>query len=264
LTGSFLSLSAQVLKIGFSGGWPSSRALAALAKLNGFRLERRWPFLIPAGDNDLNLSWEDVLAFQLWRNGEPVVLVVGAFDGVTNDPTGDFIRANDTRAVLVEPQPGPFARLRENYECTPGVSLVNAAVDGSSGERDMFTVAMDGTGVPDWMEQTASFDRAHVEKHLPSEHHDKILTIVVPVMSFADLIGQYGLEKIDILQIDAEGLDVQMLEWFPFETVRPGVVHFERTHMTDYERQHVVVRLTSFGYRFVPTGSVADGVAVAL
>ena len=104
------SLSAMAL----SGRVPSRRAVAAIAKLCGRRLTRRWPFLPRADEENLNLEFDDLLELQYARSRNFVALVVGAFDGVENDPTSQFIRKRRCRAILVEPQPGPFERLREN------------------------------------------------------------------------------------------------------------------------------------------------------
>ena len=82
-------------------GRPAPRAFAAAVKLCGRRLERRWPFLPKAEGKALNLRFEDLLEFQYARSPDFVALVVGAFDGVTNDPGGGFIRRNKCRAVFV-------------------------------------------------------------------------------------------------------------------------------------------------------------------
>ena len=85
---------------------PSRRALAAFAKLHGYRLERRWPFLISAEGKDLNLNFEDVLEYQFSRSRKFTFVSVGAYDGLTNDPISRFVRSRDCHGILLEPQPG--------------------------------------------------------------------------------------------------------------------------------------------------------------
>src|SRR5437588_4504930 len=119
-----LSLGAMVV----SGRVPSRRALAAVAKLCGRQLTRRWPFLRRVKEENLNLEYIDLLELQYARRRNFVALVVGAFDGTENDPTSEFIRTRRCGAILVEPQPGPFERLRENMRGCDNIILISAAI----------------------------------------------------------------------------------------------------------------------------------------
>jgi hypothetical protein len=58
----------------------------------------------------------------------------------------------------------------------------------------------------------------------------------------------------DILQIDTEGADALILALFPFERVRPAIVHWEVKHLTKAQREATLERLGMFGYRFEPSG----------
>src|SRR6478672_180964 len=102
------SVIASFSAMAVSGRVPSRRAVAAIAKLCGRRLTRRWPFLPRADEENLNLEFNDFLELQYARSRNFVALVVGAFDGVVNDPTSQFIRKHHCGAILVEPQPEPF------------------------------------------------------------------------------------------------------------------------------------------------------------
>src|SRR5215813_4343238 len=115
------SLSAMAI----SGHVPSRRAVAAVAKLCGRHLTGRWPYLPRADDENLNLEYEDLLELQYARSRQLVALVVGAFDG-GSDPTIQFIRKHQCGAILVEPQAGPFKRLRELMSLHSNIFLLNA------------------------------------------------------------------------------------------------------------------------------------------
>src|SRR5450759_3912188 len=108
------SIIVNLRAMAFSGRIPSRRAVAAIAKLCGRRLTRRWPFLPRADEENLNLEFDDILELQYARSRDFVALVVGAFDGVTNDPISQFIQKRRCEAILVEPQPSAFKRLSEN------------------------------------------------------------------------------------------------------------------------------------------------------
>ena len=245
---------------------PSRRALAALAKLHGYRLEQRWPFLIRAERKDLNLSYEDVLEFQYARSGRFQFVSVGAYDGVANDPINRFVRSRDCHGILLEPQPEVFARLSANYAQFPRCKLLNAAVDEVSGSRTIHFVPAGIPGLPDWTEQIASFQLEHVLKH---EAQAPGLTAHVQsreirTISFNDLLDMFEVRAIDVLQIDAEGMDAQMLAWFPFERLRPAVLHYEVTHLSKQEHSIVRDRLERFGYRVLQADAPSDDMAILI
>lgn len=249
-----------------SGRLPSRRALAALAKLHGRRLERRWPFLKKADAAHLNLGFEDLLEFQYARRRSFLVLVIGAYDGVENDPVSKFILPRACAGIFVEPQPGAFARLRNNFRSHGRFHLVNAAVDRSTGARELFYVPAGSDGLPAWTEQLASFRREHIEKHeekVPGLA-GHIESMTVQTISFQDLLDRFKVQAIDVLQIDAEGMDALLLSWFPFDRLKPAVVHYEIAHMSADDLHSTRSRLRAEGYRLCAAESPTDEMAILL
>jgi FkbM family methyltransferase len=241
---------------------PSKRALAATVKLRGRRLERRWPFLPRAAGKDLNLRFDDLLELQYARSRDFVVVGVGAYDGLQNDPVSRFIRSHDCRGVLLEPQPAVYERLRENFRAFPRFALLNAAIDETRGSRLLYSVALGS--LPQWTEQIASLSIDHLKKHESqapglSAH---ITSQPIRTVSFDEVLDQFHLTSVDVLQIDAEGLDARMLQWFPFSRVRPGVVHYEIAHMTEDDQRKTRERLERVGYRLFEADSPTDAMAI--
>jgi FkbM family methyltransferase len=260
------SVMRNVWSIARSGRRPTRRALAALAKLHGRRLERSWPFLRKAAIDDLNLDFNDLLEFQYARSRTLWLMVVGAYDGVENDPLSKFVGTHDCRGILLEPQPEMFERLRANTGALHGLHLINAAVDRASGIREFFYVPPGIAGLPDWTTQLASFSREHIVKHEDrapgvSRH---IATTMVETMSFDDLLIRFQPPALDVLQIDAEGLDAQLLGWFPFQRIQPGIIHYEISHLNPADLDRTRVRLAHFGYELFPTLSRLDEIAVRI
>ena len=124
-----LSIARNVLAFARSGHKPSRRAWAALAKLHGRRMERSWPFLPRASGANLNLGFDDILEFEFARKRRLSVLVIGAYDGVQNDPIAQFLCSHDCEVTFVEPQPAAFARLQANMASIGTCRFVNAAID---------------------------------------------------------------------------------------------------------------------------------------
>lgn len=245
---------------------PSKRALAAFSKLHGYRLERHWPYLIRAEDHGLNLGFDDVLEFQYARTGRFQFVTVGAYDGVANDPLSRFVRQHDCHGILLEPQPEAYARLCANYRDLPQCELVNAAIDEVSGSRTLHYVPPGAPGLPEWAEQIASFRRDHVAKHEAQAAglSARIQSREIRTISFNDLLDMYRLRSIDVLQIDAEGMDGQLLRWFPFERLKPAVLHYEVVHLSSEEHQKVRQRLREFGYLVRQADAPTDEMAIAL
>ncbi len=266
MNGTAGSLGRSLWAMACSGRQPSRRAVAAAIKLCGWRPQRRWPFLTRAGPTDRNLGFDDLLALQFARARHFQALVVGAFDGTTNDPAGRFLLEHDCRAILVEPQPGPFQRLRETWKGHLGrVELVNAAIGAEAGSRPLYCIEPGTEGLPPWAEQVASFDLGHVLKHLEKLPglERKVSARTVETLSFDDLLERYRVSFLDLLQIDAEGMDAQLLGWFPFERMRPGLLHYEATHMTPEEKPVVRRRLEALGYLVFESDSPADEMAIS-
>jgi FkbM family methyltransferase len=242
---------------------PSKRALAAAFKVRGRRLEKRWPFFPRASGSNLNLRFDDLLELQWARSRDFVFVVVGAFDGVQNDPISRFIRHHDCRGILIEPQPSAFERLRGNFADFPRIELLNAAIDETSGSRVLYSVAADAR-LPSWIEQIASFSLDHLKKHEVQAPGLSARIVEQPIrtVSFGDLLDELRLDHIDVLQIDAEGMDGEMLRWFPFERMRPGVLYYEKVHLSADEDRIVRTRLEGFGYKIFEADSPTDAMAI--
>jgi FkbM family methyltransferase len=182
------------------------------------------------------------------------VLKIGANDGVENDPIADFL-LNDKRyrGVLVEPIP-VFARmLSANYEGTGRFKVEQAAIGAKDGACPMYYVdtnATDSKGqpLPTWLRGVASLDRTHVEKHLLPEMYGAIVETKVDCFSIAGLLARNGIQKVDLLQIDAEGYDYIVLKQFDFSTLRPKVVIFEKKHLSNEDASAARAMMLQAGY----------------
>lgn len=242
------------------------RALAACFKVYGVRLQRGWPFFVSSAGRDLNLGFDDLLEFQRARSRSLKALVIGAFDGVANDPASAFLCKYAERVVFVEPQPLPFAELQKNMASQVNVVTVNAAIDRSTGFRDLFSISRAGADLPDWTEQLASFNREHLVKHESAVPGLSSYIVVnsVRTFSFADLLQQYDMSEVDVLQIDAEGMDAQLLAWFPFSKMLPGLLHYEVAHMSKSEHDAISKKLRTLGYEVFVGDSPTDDMAVLI
>lgn len=198
--------------------------------------------------------------------GKGAVVQIGANDGVMNDPVRESILSLGLPALLVEPLPDVFARLKANYGGRSNVIFENAAVSTVPGEADIYRVSATADHLPSWVQGLASFDRSVLLKHRewegvrgnPFEAH--IESIRVPVLTVQQLLGRHPeLGRLLALQVDTEGHDYKVIQSAVDAGALPSIINYEHKHL-GYEDQ-VACRdlLTSRGYAFF--GGTVDTLA---
>jgi FkbM family methyltransferase len=206
-------------------------------------------------ENLLKITFDLMVAQQLSQSSDFSFIQVGAFDGVECDPIRKFILKHAWKGVLIEPQKNAFAQLKRNYSDQPQLSFKNAAIANQRTTRRLYTV---GHGdVPAWCQSLASFDRDVILKHKDLVPHlEELIEIEeVECITFADLIEEFGLQKVDLLQVDVEGYDAEIISMFPFHLVKPNLVHFERKHLSLDELERCLKVLVRNEYKFANDGA---------
>ena len=201
------------------------------------------------------LEFDDVVCRRMFEVGPELTFVqVGAFDGITKDPLRKYIETCGWRGVLVEPQPRPAAQLRELYGDNDRIVILQAALDGRYGKRTLFIVESDN--VPTWARGMASFQRENIVKnsYLVPGLEAMIKELVVNCIPFEDVMQRLPTDRLDLLQVDAEGADGYILSLFRFDVVKPAIVHWESKNMTKSQQEAVLDMLRANGYRFARSG----------
>jgi FkbM family methyltransferase len=191
---------------------------------------------------------ELVLALYGMRDQRMTIVQVGACDGITGDPLRHHIARISSRAILVEPNPIAFARLRKAYAGQSNVTLVQAAIGEQDGEADFYRIR--STGIPDTEVdvrlQIASFYRKHLERH--GKRAEEIERITVRCRTLSSVLAEVGVDQIDLLQVDAEGFDAAVVSMALNMPVVPGCINFEHKHLTSPNRKSVFDSLKCKGY----------------
>lgn len=202
------------------------------------------------------------LAADLLDRGTARIVQVGANDGGSNDPLGHLLpryRKSVRKAVLIEPQPGAFARLKERYRGWSQVVCLNVAVGREVGKQAMYSidpVATAGLAKPVG-DGIASFDRGHVERSLrhrrpglsPEDAASMIRELSVPVTTLDLAAGSAGIEQPDIFLVDTEGYDGEVVEMALDLGWRPRLLQLEHKHLSRTDRRRLTRRLSGEGYR---------------
>lgn len=201
------------------------------------------------------VEFDDVVCRLMFERGQALSFVqVGAFDGITKDPLHKYITRCGWRGVMVEPQPGPAEALRRLYGDNPNIRIVQAVVDSARGSRSLYTVESDR--VPLWAKGMASFERQHILNHeyLIPGIAAYVREIEVPCVTWSDVLAEVPGGSPDLLQTDVEGADAYLLSLFPFEQVKPAVVHFELKVLSRSEKEGAFDLLNRHGYLVAPSG----------
>jgi FkbM family methyltransferase len=183
------------------------------------------------------------------------VLKIGANDGVTNDPIGDYL-LGDSRyhGVLVEPIPHYARLLAGNFAPTRRFSIEQVAVSQASGEARVYYVSENASDLlgeyfdVSAVRGIASLNHRHVLKHLAPEYHSVVESDTVECLTVKQLLTRNHIEHIDLLHIDAEGYDWMILQQFDFDVVRPKVVLFERDQLDKQDQEAARKMMQNAGY----------------
>jgi FkbM family methyltransferase len=188
-----------------------------LIRKSGFRLQRL----------DTLDFFEPLLYRRIRECDEFFFIQIGANDGVSFDPLHAFLVDNATKVkgIVMEPLKDVFRELKHNYRKYPQIIPVNAALHNSESEMTIYRVDPNRKDAPPWMKGIGSFnERFHELSNTP---RDYIIEEKVNCISLSELIRQYSIERIDLLQLDTEGYDFEIVTNINFDEIKPQIIHFE-------------------------------------
>jgi FkbM family methyltransferase len=216
----------------------------------------------------------------LWDTADEMkdffVLQIGANDGYINDPLVKLIRKGKWKGVLLEPQKLVFDQyLTPLYSHYKDIHLVNAAIGTKSEKRDLYTISFSAerwaTGLATFVKESleAQVREGYIDKCIkkyestaPLSKADYINTQQVNCITFSEIIQQYQIQQIDLLQIDTEGFDFEVIKMFPFELMKPKIISFESERLSTTAFNECKIFLIQKGYNVSDIGR--DAVAVRL
>ena len=202
----------------------------------------RYLFKNPELTNVNLLEW--CIARLLLDVEHPQFLQIGAFDGQTDDALYQSVCRYNLKGWVVEPQPLAFESLRATYRDQPWVTPIRCAVSNQSEIRTLYTTT-------DAASTVASFDRAHLLKH--SVKSERITSVPVECVTMDQLIKEYEMNPLHLLQIDTEGFDFEILKSLMASSLRPTVIRYEQLHLSRTEKDQALKMLAEEGYQFVST-----------
>ena len=182
---------------------------------------------------------------------------VGSNDGISNDPLREHIIKYDWNGILIEPSPIPFRKLEKLYESNHKVETKNLAIS-ESGENLKFYIAspallddINKGKVPKWYDQLGSFVRQNIEKHFIQNGISTEFIEEIPVITTTLdlLLEDRGINKLDVLHVDAEGYDIEVLNSIDLEKIETNIIIFEHMHIEISKKNEFIEYLKGLGYK---------------
>ncbi|MEM8528507.1 MAG: FkbM family methyltransferase, partial [Bacteroidota bacterium] len=178
------------------------------------------------------------------------VVQIGANDGMTHDPIHKFIKRDRWHGVLLEPQKYVYDTfLTRVYQKNKEIHPVHAAIGAEDGELELYKIGFSNMR---WATGLASFDRAQIQKafdsglvagncrkhniEIPKAETERIKVETIPVISVNNLLKKYQINKMDLLQIDTEGFDYQVIQFFDIAKNQPKAIIFENVHLPEADK----------------------------
>ena len=179
------------------------------------------------------------------------ILQVGAYDGVSNDSLYELLQSyTHTRAILLEPQPGPFAKLDKLWAESERITPICAALSDATGTRPLYMIADAYKHMHPYPDQVSSFYKSRVEvacsRYVWRPASDSITSVMVPTVDWATLVQRFG--RFDFVAIDAEGYDAEVLQQIDMAETPPGIILYEHRLLSRRLRKQCERLLTSHGY----------------
>ena len=176
---------------------------------------------------------------------------VGSNDGMRVDPLRPWIIKYRWRGILIEPVQHLFEKLEHNYRDSEGLIFENTAIAETDGYKAFYRLSEKAAHHPEFAQGLGSFDKELLFKHstcIPDlEKH--LIVENIPCLRWNSLMTKHGVERLDLVHIDAEGYDYQILRQIDLKTLRPLVVMFEYYNLPSDQMRAIIDLLESNGYR---------------
>lgn len=196
---------------------------------------------------------------------EVYVIQIGANDGINHDPIHKYIKRDQWRGLLIEPQTAVFRnRLFPLYLKNPGIQMENVAIGDSISLKDMYRISFCEDR---WANGLTTFDRDTLQKKVddgdieriarkkgvkvPSQYAAYIERFKVECKTFEFLRAKYEIQEVDVVQIDVEGYDFELIKLYDLSDNKPKVVVFESKHLSEKAYAEALDYFEINGYKLI-------------
>jgi FkbM family methyltransferase len=199
------------------------------------------------------------------KSKSPVTfLQIGANDGFIYDPIHKFIKRDNWRGIMLEPQPEVFNQfLIRLHSKRPEITVINAALDVIDGTKTLYLPAISNER---WATGLASFNREVLVNKikdgtlkrqalkqgitLPEDENELIASREIETISPDTLLARFGDEKIDLLAVDTEGFDYEIIKMLDLSRIKPDIILYEEVNFDPATAAECRAYLERHGYSY--------------
>ena len=184
------------------------------------------------------------------------VVQIGAMDGINFDDTRGFLDMYKWSALLVEPIPDIFEKLKNNFRDRDNYVFENSAICSENGLVEMLTIPYEDIEKQDLHPGYLGMSALYPLKNgFGSNYERDILVksnfgknIKVNGITLEALFEKHNIKNFDILICDAEGYDWEIFKQLDLSTYHPKFIRLEYINLTEEEKTLTKQKLEEFGY----------------
>lgn len=156
---------------------------------------------------------------------------VGANDGISFDFLYEFAISRQSSGLVIEPVLDYFKELVINYKDYPEIIKINKAVHCFENLIKIYKIKESKQQkYPDWVKGMASFDENHHKRKNIIKEDIEVENVLADTLM--NIIADSCInKKIDYLQIDTEGYDLEVLKMLNFSIVKPPIIKYEHVNL---------------------------------
>lgn len=199
--------------------------------------------------------------FHMYLKDDFTFVQIGANNGRRDDPINHLLvkYKEDVKGIAVEPVQEYFDELQITYETFPKIKLVKKAIHNSESEKLIYKINPSLTEIEDYYRGMASFDRSNFTKDGVSDNN--IISEKIACTSLMNLLREEKINKLHLLQIDAEGYDIEIIRSIDFNKIKPRIINFEHRWefglISDNEMLSIIKLLMDNKYKLIINGNDA-------
>lgn len=230
---------------------------------------RRFGIDIQYIDSDDPEFYTDILRGAVSVKKPLNIVQIGANDGKYGDPIYDFVREyeDSTNIILIEPQKKLIPYLKENYRYHSSAEIVNKAIS-VDGEESVQLYRIKETY---WSDISTSYGHSWPDYRVPtgvttsdktellqwvsenidseSEPEEIIERSEVESCQSREILQESDMmDNIDVIQVDAEGIDNKIVYSFLDAGIYPNIINIEKKYLSNSEIEIFNNRLKSSSY----------------
>jgi FkbM family methyltransferase len=200
---------------------------------------------------------------QFSKKNYPITfLQIGANDGFIYDPLHKFIKRDNWKGIMLEPQPHVYNKfLVKLHAKRPEIKPINVALDKTDGTRTLYKLAISNER---WATGLSSFDKErllnklsekwflrHVRRQgitLPVNVEEIVIAQEIDTISPETLLKMFDNCSFNLLAIDTEGFDFEILKMLDLGRISPSLILYEEGNFDEKTIQECRAYLQKHGY----------------